>query len=253
MPAYNEEGCIEDVVTEWIETLRRLVATGSLPSFLMIVVNDGSRDGTGALLDGLAPRFSELRVVHQPNGGHGSALFEGYSRALAENPHWVFQVDSDNQFVPEDFESLWNRRTESFFILGSRRTRHDPLHRLVITRILKLFNFLVFGTAIGDVNIPFRLVRGPYLRALLDNIPAGVFAPNIFLAVLAASDGQKLLGVPVRHLSRSTGTISIVRWRLIKACLRCVGELAEFRRTLPAAKARVAEQRIAATASSAPA
>jgi hypothetical protein len=70
---------------------------------------------------------------------------------------------------------------------------------------------------------------------LLERLPAGVFAPNIFLAVLAARDGKKLMSIPVTHRDRRTGTVSIIRMKLLKVCFRSARELVLFRVMLPQA------------------
>lgn len=228
MPAYNEEGCIREVVRSWLQTLGDLDVVGGR----LVVVNDGSRDETGDILDQLGAENQALRVVHQKNGGHGRALRNAYEQALLLQPEWVFHVDSDDQFNNDDLRLLWNERTRSKFLIGYRKKRHDAMHRLVITRILRLVGFLFFGAWLRDSNIPFRLIEGRYLKALLEQVPPTVFAPNIFLAVLARRDGQDLMEIPVEHRDRRTGKVSIVRWRLIKACLRCVRELFEFRLAL---------------------
>ena len=173
MPAYNEEGCIEPVVRSWCALLEKVAPTGGK----LVVVNDGSRDKTGPILDSVATSDQRLIVVHQPNGGHGVALRTAYDKALALNPKFVFHVDSDDQFVVDDFLRLWDQRNTSKFILGYREVRHDALHRLVITRILRALNLVFFGILIPDSNIPFRLIEGEYLRRLLSQIPQGVFAP----------------------------------------------------------------------------
>jgi glycosyltransferase involved in cell wall biosynthesis len=239
MPAYNEEGCIEQVVKTW---LRAIPATGA-SSGVLVVVNDGSRDRTGAILDSLASQEPHLVVVHQVNGGHGKALRTAYDKAVELDARWVFHVDSDDQFEASDLKLLWERRQESHFILGFRRSRHDAFHRLVITRILRALNFLLFGAWLRDANIPFRLIRGQYLKILLSSISPTVFAPNIFLAVLAVKDGQNVMSIPVTHRERETGKVSIVRWRLIKACLRCVRELIEFRLRLRPALRHIRSER----------
>lgn len=228
MPAYNEEGCIAEVITQWSTQL----ASMQLKSYCLIIVNDGSKDKTGEILDQIKSANSSIIVVHQQNAGHGMALRSAYEKALSLNPEWVFHVDSDDQFVPQDLQSLWAQRHRSNFMLGFRQKRFDATHRLVITRILRLLNLILFGVALRDANIPFRLVRASYLKLLLSIVPATVFAPNIFLSVLAARDGQDLISMPVSHRDRQTGVVSIVRWRLIKACLRCVAELWSFRLNL---------------------
>lgn len=229
MPAYNEEGCIESVCRRWSAAAQKISAGAKL-----IVVNDGSRDRTGEILEEIVATTPGLVVVQQSNGGHGKAVRTGYEKALELGAEWVFQVDSDDQFLPEEMGLLWEERSRSFFIAGRRLHRHDPLHRLVITRILRLLNLVLFGRYIADANIPFRLIRAPYLAALLQCIPASVFAPNIFLTILADLDGQNLLGIPVAHQERLTGKVSIVRWRLIKVCFRSAKELFLFRRSLRA-------------------
>lgn len=224
MPAYNEEGCIEAVAQKWLAAFAELgVQNGNL-----VVVNDGSKDSTGKILDAVAAKNKNLIVVHQVNGGHGKALMTAYNKGLELNPEWIFHVDSDDQFDPKDLKVLWSKRQQSNFITGYRKVRHDALHRLVITKILVTLNFLFFRKFLKDANIPFRLIKADYLRKLLALLPSEVFAPNIFLVALAARDGQDLMEIPISHSDRATGKVSIVKWRLIKACLRSARELFSF-------------------------
>jgi glycosyltransferase involved in cell wall biosynthesis len=233
MPAYNEEGCIEQVVRGW----HGGVVAKIQPS-RMLVVDDGSRDDTGKILDRLARELPGLDVVHQKNAGHGAALFTAY-RACSDS-EWVFQVDSDGQFLPSDFRLLWERRSESGFITGYRMERNDAPVRLVVTRVLRIVLFLLFGCRCKDSNIPFRLMDGGPLKAYLPMVPDGVFIPNIFLSVIASASGQRLLDIPVTHMERKTGTVSIASFRLLKVLVRCVVELVSFRfgahRTVSAVK-----------------
>lgn len=222
IPAYNEAACIKAVIQEWLEVAD--AADG-----LLVVVNDGSRDATGALLDEMALKAPRLRVIHQANAGHGAAVLHGYREALFLRPAFVFQTDSDDQFKAADFWKLWEKRTLSPFIIGHRQSRHDAFHRLVITRILRGLNVVLFGAAIKDANIPFRLIRADYLAELLELLPAMPFAPNVFLSILAHKSGSALLEIPITHQERHTGTVSILRWRLFKACLRTARELGRFR------------------------
>ena len=171
-----------------------------------------------------------FRSVHQPNGGHGNAVVNGYRKAVELNSEYVFQTDSDDQFITQDVLKLWAKRNESEFILGYREIRFDAFARLIITRILKTTLFLVYGTYINDSNIPFRLIKGSYLKKLLTQLPdPEPFAPNIFLAVMASKAGQKLFDLPITHKERLTGTVSILRWKLIKVCIQSFKELLRFR------------------------
>lgn len=227
MPAYNEEDCIEKVVENWTDFLKRKFPNQATT---LIVINDGSKDRTGELLNAMAPTNSHLTVVNQPNGGHGNAVVNGYRKAVELQSEYVFQTDSDDQFVTDDFEKLWDKRRESKFILGYREIRHDASVRLLITRILRGTISAVYGTYILDSNIPFRLIEGNFLRKLLQQLPDPVpFAPNIFLAVMAKKSGQKLFDIPITHKDRETGTVSIVKWNLFKVSVRSFRELLRFR------------------------
>ncbi|MFD1139839.1 glycosyltransferase family 2 protein [Larkinella insperata] len=231
MPAYNEEECIHEVVENWVDLLNRQFPTESTR---LIVINDGSKDRTGAILDSLKPKYpNKLEVVHTPNGGHGNAVVRGYRHAVALGSEYVFQTDSDDQFITDDFSKLWAKRHESNFILGYRQIRFDAPARLVITRILKYSLFLIYGTYIKDSNIPFRLINGIYLKKLLEQLPDPTpFAPNIFLAVMARKAGEKTFDIPIVHKERQTGTVSILKWKLLKVCMQSFQELVEFRLAL---------------------
>lgn len=227
MPAYNEEEVIEVVVEQWTSMLTREFPTDTTR---LIVVNDGSRDKTGAILDAIKSRYPKLMVVHQPNGGHGNAVVNGYRQAVALDSEYVFQTDSDDQFVTEDFRKLWAKRNESPFLLGYREERYDAPTRLVITRILRLSIALIYGTYIKDSNIPFRLIRGSFLKKMLAQLPEPTpFAPNIFLAVMAKKAGFNTFDIPITHKERLTGTVSILKWKLLKVCFQSFGELTQFR------------------------
>lgn len=230
MPAYNEQDCMAEVVKIWSDLLDSEFATENT---CLIVVNDGSKDNTGKILDELKPLYPKLVVVHQPNGGHGNAVVHAYRKAVELEAEYIFQTDSDDQFIPEDVKLLWEKRHQSKFILGHREVRHDDPFRLLITRILKYSMFFVYGTFIMDSNIPFRLIEGNFLKKLLVQLPNPVpFAPNIFLAIMAKKAGQELFNIPIVHKERATGEVSIRKMKLLKVCWQSFNELLDFRLTL---------------------
>lgn len=228
VPAYNEQDCIEHVVANWLN----LSTSVGVDDYALIVVDDGSTDKTGQILDSLLASNPKLVVVHQKNAGHGAALMTGYQRAINSKSEWVFQVDSDDQFQSEDFVKLWREKEKSKFIMGYREQRNDPLPRLIITRFLRVVLLLFYGVYLKDSNIPYRLMQRGYLEVLYSQLPKDVFAPNIFLAVLAAKDKQNLMFIPITHQERQTGKVSILKWRLIKVCFRSFKELLSFRLNL---------------------
>lgn len=211
MPVYNEEECIEEVV----RSIDREIVS-KLESCEFIVVDDGSRDGTARVLERMKSSMPRLRVLTQvPNQGHGPAIRRGFEEASGE---FVFHIDSDNQFEVEEFWRFWELRADADLILGYRRVRHDPLHRLILTRIVRALLLVLFGSYLRDSNVPFKLIRAERLRELLAAIPPDAFAPSILIAGLAALRGLRLHQLPVTHLPRLTGQCSIVRWKLLRSC-----------------------------------
>ncbi len=231
IPAYNEEACIQQVISTWYEGIQQIISD----DFVLLVVNDGSRDNTGKLLDEMAPSFPNLKVIHQANAGHGMAVVNGYRQAISYQPSYVFQTDSDDQFLVKDFLKLWENRKKSKFILGFRQVRHDAPFRLLITRILKYSLLFIYGTNIADANIPYRLIEGEFLRKLVESLPEKTpFAPNIFLSVMAKKSGQDVMNIPIEHIERQTGEVSIRHFKLLKVCWQSFKELLAFRFNLNA-------------------
>lgn len=225
IPAYNESTSIAQCVSAWITALQATAPD----SFQLLIVNDGSTDDTAAILDKLATTTPELHIHHQKNAGHGAAILAGYALAIAQNPDYIFQTDADTPCAPEHFKTLWSKRSESRFILARRTPRHDPPHRKLITALCSAIIALRFGAHIPDANIPFRLMRTEFLAALLPKLPKGVFAPNIFLAVLAAKQGEKLINIPIPHQPRHCGKSTLIPSRLLSAALRSLSQLWQFR------------------------
>lgn len=222
-PVYNEAGCIRRFVEEWLPVVR-----DHAPARL-ILIDDGSRDESPAILDSLAASIPELMVVHQSNAGHGTAIRRGYELALKAGAGWIFQTDSDRQFDPADFERLWTRRSEAVFLIGTRTDRDDPPLRKWLSRGNRLALALLFGVRLRDPNSPFRLMAGSFLEAALRRVPEGVFAPNVLLTVEAASAGSAWLEIPVAHRRRETGVVSIRGWKTARLAARCLREWAAYR------------------------
>lgn len=224
IPVYNEQECIAGVLKDWTKMVQ------PIPGSQVLVVNDGSKDGTGAVLDELARKEPLLKILHQPNGGHGVAVMNGYREALKLEPEWIFQCDSDDQIPASDFPRLWEKRGESPFILGRRYDRHDPLYRIILSRFNRFLVWLTFGVYLKDPNIPFRLMKTSFFKELYEVIaPMGAFAPNVFFSILAKRRGAQTLDIPITHKIRETGTPSLKPIKMAKICWRCAKELFALR------------------------
>jgi dolichol-phosphate mannosyltransferase len=224
MPVYNEEAAVAPVVSGWLAELDRLAL-----DYRLAVYDDGSRDGTAAILEGLAARHPRLGVAHHANRGHGPSILRGYREARGE---WVFQVDGDGEMAESGFEALWARREGYDLLIGHRLDRQAPPLRRVVTGVSRLAVRVLFGAGIRDVNAPYRLIRRAALERLLAELPGEPFAPNVILAGLAVRAGLRIGEWPVACGARRGGKGSLNRRALLRGAVR------SFRETVTAARRR---------------
>jgi dolichol-phosphate mannosyltransferase len=230
MPARNEVGCIRAVVAQWAAVLDS-VGLVDESAARMIVVDSGSTDGTSEVLAELATSDRRIRVAPHAIPGHGAAVMRGYELALESGARYVFQVDSDNEFDPSEFTRLWRNRYRAPFVFGCRVRRSSPAYRRLISATLRVLLHLLFQLRIPDSNVPYRLMRRDYLELAVERIPAGVFIPNVFMSTVAHALPVPVLYVPISHRQRTSGQVSIGRWRLVRACLQCLRQLVAWRIT----------------------
>jgi glycosyltransferase involved in cell wall biosynthesis len=212
MPIYNEEANIEAVVTEWVLELNRLGI-----SFALLPVNDGSKDGTAAVLQRLAERHPGcVTPVEKQNTGHGRACRTGYLLAVERGAAWTLQIDSDGQCDPRFFSSFWSRRDEADAIFGMRKTRDDGLSRVLISAACRLATFLLCGIDLKDANVPYRLIRTSILKEALTRIPDDFDMQNVALTLALKRDASLRWNyVPIHFRDRQGGTNSINFKRIV--------------------------------------
>lgn len=225
MPAYNEEGSIRDAVEDVEQHI-----LSQVPGAMLIVVDDGSRDTTGALLDELVEKNNRVRVIHQQNGGHAAALMTGLSDSAGE---YIMLLDSDRQIPLDDFALHWQLVNDGYdCVFGVRRQRHDPQLRLWLTRFIRLALQAVFNVKIYDANIPYKLLRRTVWNEASKLIPPDTLAPSLFLAIFAKKKNYRVHEVDVPHMERATGEVSIRRLKLLKFCIRGFIQMLSFRQRL---------------------
>jgi dolichol-phosphate mannosyltransferase len=186
VPVYNEEQSIGIVVSEWIGELRKLEI-----DFEILVINDGSTDGTSARLSALQTVQKELRVIDKENTGHGQSCVFGYKQAIAAGAQWIFQIDSDGQCNPKYFPVVWQERQEGICVQGNRTTRDDGALRMIISRVLGLVVLMMSGVYVCDANVPYRLMHRSTLLAVADAIPPTFHLANVLVSYIY----QKYFGI----------------------------------------------------------
>jgi dolichol-phosphate mannosyltransferase len=231
VPVWNEEETIGTVVEELDAQL-----PGWAESVEIIVVDDASSDKTPVILASLADGRSRVRVLRSnENLGHGASVLRGLAEASGD---WVFHVDSDGQFVISEFAELWRRRRQCDLILGRRVHRHDPVHRLMLSRVVAVAVSLLAGRRLRDPNIPFKLFRRTLWEDVRPFLPNGALAPSILIAAGAVVRGWRVVEVPVSHRARPAGRSTLRALRLLRFSARGLGQLLLFRLRLRAASPR---------------
>lgn len=211
IPAYNEAEGIGGFLQEIDSALR-----GHVGRLHIIVVDDGSTDGTGEVLERVRSTLTcTLDVIRNAvNRGHGPSVLEGYRRASQRQPDYVLQVDGDGQFHGSDLRRvLVLLLDQAHAVSGVRRFRQDPWFRMAMTRLLRTYVHMSFGVAARDPNCPLRGYEAALLRELLAVVPDSCLIPNLYLTVVAARRGVALLEVDVSHRVRRGGTGDGSTWR----------------------------------------
>lgn len=222
MPAYNES----EAIVAAIQEVQRDVLD-KIPGSELLVVNDGSKDDTGALADDLAAQDERVSVLHKANGGHGPALISGMAEAQGER---FLLVDSDMQMPLDHAPALWaameSGATAAF---GVRRHRDDPQLRLWLTALIRSVLPLMFGVRIRDANVPYKMFSRTAWERIRPWIPDDTLAPSLFLALYIKSQARELKEIDVPHRERQTGEVSIKRWKLFKFCAKAFMQMVAFR------------------------
>ncbi len=228
IPVFDEEGSLRALLAE-VEPVARSVAT----EYEILFVDDGSRDGSGALLDEFA-RTNPRVVVWRLDRNHGlsSALHAGFRRARGRV---IASLDADLQNDPADLPKLLAAiREGADMACGWRRDRHDPWVKRVSSRIANGWRNRRTGSTIHDVTCPLKAFR----REVRE-----VFHPfnglHRFLPTLAEMSGYRVVEIPVGHRRRQHGQSKYGVWnRLARgvADLRAVRWMQSRRMTYSATR-----------------
>ena len=227
IPAYNEQETIEDIVRKWYPNVL-LGGEGSK----LLVIDDGSRDDTGAKLDALKAEFPLLDVRHKQNSGHGPSILAGYKYAIAEGADYIFQTDSDGQTEPSEFPEFWEKRRIYEMIVGYRKGREDGLGRIVVTRVLRALILLTFHVYVKDANTPFRLMKASVLEKEIKYVPRDFFLTNVLISVIFTKRRYRIKYLPITFRPRQGGTNSIDLRKITGIGLQSVRDFVSLNRII---------------------
>ena len=206
-PCYNDERSIGDLVLEAERQLQQL--TGD---YEIIVVNDGSTDGSARVLRELEARVPRLRVItHERNRGYGGALRSGFAAATREV---VFYTDGDGQYDVKELPVLLMLLTDDTdFVNGMKMARRDAGYRVFAGNLHRFLMRWAFWLPIDDVDCDFRLVR----RSILARIDLRSDSGSICVELVkdAQRAGAQFRQVSVHHYPRQFGRSQFFRPRRI--------------------------------------
>ncbi len=221
MPAHNEADSLRLLLPHAAEVL-----PGIARRVEVVLVDDGSTDGSGALAEGLGGELGlEVRVIrHSRKSGYGISVADGLRAARME---YTAFTDADGQFDVADLALLVPALLGGAgMVAGWRVERRDAAVRSVVSGVFNLALRLLYGLRVRDVDCALKLMRTDFLRSIdLESHSALI---NAELFCKARRDGWRTAQVPVPHHPRELGRRSGARPR---AVLRAIRELVRYRQS----------------------
>lgn len=211
-PAYNDAPSLPALIGKTFTVLQDRV-----PDFEVIVVNDGSRDRTAAVLEELSRKHGpRLRVVTHPvNRGYGGALRSGFAAARKE---FVFYTDGDGQYDVGELPLLLARMEPDVGLVnGYKLERRDPRHRIWIGRVYNCLARALFRIRIRDIDCDYRLIRRGVLEHLRLTSTSGTVCVELVRKIELS--GCKVVEIGVHHYPRLHGRSQFFRLRSLAVTL----------------------------------
>jgi glycosyltransferase involved in cell wall biosynthesis len=217
IPAYNEEGNIERNLPKAIASLRRMVG-----NFELILVNDASKDRTGAIADDLAKQFPELVVVHnETNLRQGGTLAKGFGLAKHD---WVIHNAMDYPFDFDDLPLLLEHVPGADIVVASRKAYPGiTVPRRFVSFANRAILWTLFGASFSDYNF-VQLYRRTLLQSMKTFSQATSFITPEKI-IRAQAGGLRVVEVPVEYHRRETGTPSSANWKNVRRALADMSRL----------------------------
>ncbi|RZS43742.1 dolichol-phosphate mannosyltransferase [Herbihabitans rhizosphaerae] len=218
IPTYNERDNIEPIV-------KRLHA--ALPEVHVLVVDDGSPDGTGEIVDQMVAADERVKVMHRTEkAGLGAAYVAGFDWALERDYAVVVEMDADGSHAPEDLPRLLDALSDADLVLGSRwvpggKVVNWPKRREFFSRGANLYSRMALGGQIKEFTAGFRAYRRAVLEKIkLHNVASQGYCFQIDLAWRTLEAGFTVVEVPITFTERERGeskmTGSVIREALLR-------------------------------------
>jgi dolichol-phosphate mannosyltransferase len=215
IPTYNERDNLPRLVTALLE---------ETPSFEVLVVDDGSPDGTGEIAEAIARKTDRVHVLHRTSKlGLGTAYVAGFKYALSDNYEYVIQMDADFSHRPKDLPRLLQATRSADLAIGSRnvpegRSENWSLLRRFISKGGNIYARTLLDLPIRDCTSGFKCFRREVLEALdLDRVESNGYGFQVEMNYLCHRAGFRIVEVPIVFPDRTAGRSKMSRRIFLEA------------------------------------
>lgn len=229
IPTYNEAANLVQLVDQILELH---------PYFNIIIVDDNSPDGTGAIADDLSRKDSRVHVIHRPHkAGLGTAYIAGFKEALAKGADLIFEMDADFSHDPKYIKDFLEASKKADLVVGSRyingvRVEGWRFRRLLLSKFANMYVSYVMVRPVWDFTAGFRCYRRTVLESMdLEKIRSDGYAFQIEMTYLTFKNGFKVFEVPIIFREREHGYSKISRkvvWEAFWLTLKCHAPILEI-------------------------
>lgn len=204
IPTYNERANIQRIITAVLAQDERLD---------LLVVDDGSPDGTGEIVDSIAASNPKVHAIHRAGKlGLGTAYLAGFKWALEQNYDFVFEMDADFSHDPVHLPQFLEAIRDADLVLGSRYRKGKvtvvnwPMSRLMLSYGANLYARVVTGLPLDDCTGGFKCFRRSVLEAIdLDSVRSNGYAFQIEMSFRAWQNGFRMVEIPIVFVDRTEG------------------------------------------------
>lgn len=211
LPAHNEAVNIASVISKCVSVCSKLFS-----DFEVLAVDDGSSDGTDALVLEISRKDPRIKLVtHPANRGYGAAIRSGFA---ASGKEWIFFTDSDGQFDPSEMVDFLPLLDKADIVAGYRLKRRDNFYRRLMGRLYTYLVDLLFGTGVKDINCAFKFIRADILKGMTLKSEGALI--NAEIISLARRQNLAIVQKGVHHYPRLSGKQSGGTTRVILRALK---------------------------------
>ena len=223
IPTYNER-----------ENIKRIIAAvlSQDPSIDVLVVDDGSPDGTGGIVDAIAAENPRVHTVHRAGKlGLGTAYVAGFKWALERDYEYIFEMDADFSHSPERLPAFLAAIKDADLVLGSRYQNGHinvvnwPISRLFLSYSANIYARHVTGLQIFDATGGFKCFRRRVLEAIdLSDVRSNGYAFQIEMTYRAWKKGFRIVEIPIVFVDRTEGSSKMSK-RIVREAVWMVWRL----------------------------